>query len=82
MRRPRRAAQAAVGPDGRTLFGRYLDLEAMTRAEAARELGVTVQAIGQWVRGVSWPGADTMWAAEQWSDGAVPMQSWFCSGDE
>ena len=77
-RRGRAVSEAALT----TAFGRHLaDLEvengkgAFKRAAAA--LSTSKVYVSQIARGEKTPSAKLMWAIEQWSGGAVTMQSWF-----
>jgi len=62
---------------GNTVFGRFLIEHGLTHESVAEELGVTRVMVSSMARGLKYPGADLMHAIDRWSDGEVPMQSWY-----
>jgi hypothetical protein len=60
-----------------TTFGRHLIDSDIAFNRAAEELDVHKVYVSQLAAGDKFPSAQMMWAIEEWSEGAVTMQSWF-----
>lgn len=54
----------------------FLTREGCPLPTAARELGVTRQAITKWINGIARPEFPRRNAIERWSAGAVPADAW------
>jgi len=54
----------------------YLTKENISRADFARQLGVTGQAVSRWVMGQSIPRPETQLTVSEITDGQVPLEYW------
>ena len=54
----------------------YLTKENISRADFARQLGVTGQAVSRWVMGQSIPSPETQLTVSEITAGQVPLESW------
>ena len=67
--------------ENRTVFGLYLVENNLNQDEVAEQLGCSRVYVAMMAGGHKYPAAELMWKIEQWSEGAVSMQSWFTGGE-
>ena len=62
--------------DGHRLLRRRMKILRLSQADVCREVGASAALVSLWVAGDRVPGLGYAMALAEWSEGAIPVESW------